>query len=69
MKLLAVLREIDGSGPIDVDGVGSLDSFERRVIAGALERAGGNQVEAARILRVGRDKLRYKMRKHGLKGW
>lgn len=66
-KLLATLREIDGSGPIGVDNVGSLDSFEKRLIAGALERAGGSQAEAARILAVGRDKLRYKMRKHGLK--
>lgn len=44
----------------------SLDSHERRLIADTLERTGGNQSQAARALRIGRDALRYKMRKHGL---
>jgi len=44
----------------------SFDSHEKRFIADALERAGGNQSQAARALRIGRDALRYKMRKHGL---
>ena len=46
----------------------SLDSQERRLIADALERAAGNRSQAARLLRIGRDALRYKMRKHGLEG-
>jgi DNA-binding protein Fis len=32
----------------------------------ALAKAAGNQSQAARELRIGRDALRYKMRKHGL---
>jgi DNA-binding NtrC family response regulator len=32
----------------------------------ALSRANGNQSEAARILKIGRDALRYKMKKFGI---
>ena len=44
-------------------------SGKRRVgwhVADALARAGGNQSQAARILRIGRDALRYKMKKFDL---
>jgi DNA-binding NtrC family response regulator len=44
----------------------SFEENERRLIADALARSGGNQSEAARILRIGRDALRYKAKKHGL---
>jgi transcriptional regulator with PAS, ATPase and Fis domain len=44
----------------------SFESHEKRLLAEALEKAGGNQSQAARELRIGRDALRYKMRKHGL---
>lgn len=44
----------------------SFDEHEKRLIAHALSKARGNQSEAARILRIGRDALRYKMKKHGL---
>jgi DNA-binding NtrC family response regulator len=44
----------------------TFDEHERRLIADALERAAGNQSQAARMLRIGRDALRYKMKKHGL---
>lgn len=43
-----------------------LEEQERRLIADALERTGGNQVHAARLLRISRDVLRYRMKKHGL---
>src|SRR5579862_4049103 len=49
-----------------VDGAESLEECEKRLIAKALMRAGGNQAAAARILRVSRDRLRYKIAKHGL---
>jgi DNA-binding NtrC family response regulator len=39
---------------------------EKRLIVEALSRANGNQSQAARSLRLGRDALRYKMQKHGL---
>lgn len=44
----------------------SLDEHERAIIKDALERAGGNQSQAARFLRIGRDALRYKMKRHNL---
>jgi transcriptional regulator with PAS, ATPase and Fis domain len=48
------------------DGVASLEDQERRLIVQALENAGGNQSQAARLLRIGRDALRYKVKKYGL---
>ena len=45
------------------------DSFalqERLLVMRALESAGGNQTQAARILRISRDRLRYKIKKHNL---
>lgn len=44
----------------------TFDAREKHLIAEALSRAAGNQSQAARALRIGRDALRYKMRKHGL---
>jgi DNA-binding NtrC family response regulator len=46
--------------------VSPLEEQERRLVSDALAQANGNQSEAARILRIGRDALRYKMRKFGL---
>ncbi|HXE65218.1 MAG TPA: sigma-54 dependent transcriptional regulator [Bryobacteraceae bacterium] len=51
--------------PVDAD---SFEEHERRLITDALARSNGNQSEAARVLRIGRDALRYKMKKHGLEG-
>ena len=45
---------------------GTLEEQERRLIAHALEAAGGNQSQAARALKIGRDALRYKIKKHNL---
>lgn len=47
-------------------GIGTLEEQERMLVIRALEAAGGNQSKAARQLRIGRDALRYKMKKHGL---
>lgn len=44
----------------------TLAEQERMMIVRALEAAGGNQSQAARILRIGRDALRYKLKKHNL---
>ncbi|HLJ25145.1 MAG TPA: sigma-54 dependent transcriptional regulator [Candidatus Angelobacter sp.] len=44
----------------------SLDEHEKHLLTNALTKAGGNQSEAARHLRIGRDALRYKMKKYGL---
>jgi DNA-binding NtrC family response regulator len=43
-----------------------LEGQERLLIVQALETAGGNQTEAARILSISRDRLRYKLKKHNL---
>ncbi len=48
------------------EAVGTLAEQERLLIIRALETAGGNQSQAARILRIGRDALRYKLKKHNL---
>jgi DNA-binding NtrC family response regulator len=45
---------------------GTLEEQERTLIIRALEGAGGNQSQAARSLRIGRDALRYKLKKHNL---
>jgi DNA-binding NtrC family response regulator len=44
----------------------SLAEHERQLVVAALEKAQGNQSQAARALGIGRDALRYKMRKYGL---
>jgi DNA-binding NtrC family response regulator len=55
-----------GVEPASTDDGVSLEDHERRLIVQALESAGGNQTQAARLLRIGRDALRYKVKKHRL---
>lgn len=45
----------------------SLAEHERMLLAQALERSGGNQTQAARLLHITRDTLRYKMKKFNLR--
>jgi DNA-binding NtrC family response regulator len=47
-------------------GVATLEDQERQLILRAMQSAGGNQSHAARLLRIGRDALRYKLKKHNL---
>jgi DNA-binding NtrC family response regulator len=58
----APLPDLD-SGPANLP---SLEEQERRLLAEALQKSGGNQSEAARLLRISRDTLHYRMKKHGL---
>ena len=44
----------------------SLAEHERQLVVSALEKAQNNQSQAARTLGIGRDALRYKMKKYGL---
>ena len=44
----------------------SLEAVERAVLVAAMEKAGGNQSEAARLLGISRDTLRYRIVKFGL---
>ena len=48
------------SGRSPTDGL-SLEDNERSLLAQALEKTDGNQTQAARLLRITRDTLRYKM--------
>jgi transcriptional regulator with PAS, ATPase and Fis domain len=45
----------------------SLEDNERRLLVRALERTGSNQTQAAKLLHVTRDTLRYKMKKFNLR--
>ena len=55
------------STPDQADYLGALDEQERLLVLHALQTAGGNQSRAARILHIGRDAMRYKMKKHNLR--
>ena len=48
------------------DGL-SLEDNERSLLVRALEKTEGNQTQAARLLRITRDTLRYKMKKFNLR--
>jgi transcriptional regulator with PAS, ATPase and Fis domain len=48
------------------DGL-SLEDNERSLLTRALEKTNGNQTQAARLLRITRDTLRYKMKKFNLR--
>jgi DNA-binding NtrC family response regulator len=48
------------------DGV-NLEEVERQLVVQALERAGGNQTQAAQLLGINRDQVRYRIEKFGLK--
>ena len=50
-----------------LESASSFEAHEKELLAEALEKAGGNQSEAARILRISRDRMRYKMAKHNLR--
>jgi transcriptional regulator of acetoin/glycerol metabolism len=51
----------DSEGPVGSTG---LTEQERQLLIRALADARGNQSEAAKRLGIGRDALRYKMKKH-----
>jgi len=50
----------------EIEAASMLEDSEKRMVSDALAKAGWNQSEAARLLRIGRDALRYKMKKYGL---
>lgn len=52
--------------PLPDPGLG-LEENERRLILAALEKTGGNQTQAAKLLHITRDTLRYKMKKFQLR--
>jgi DNA-binding NtrC family response regulator len=44
----------------------NLEEVERQLLQQALERAGGNQTQAAQLLGINRDQVRYRIEKFGL---
>ncbi len=50
----------------NAQGTSALEEQERRLVDEALRASGGNQSEAARRLGIGRDALRYKMKRYAL---
>jgi len=60
------LHEAAAPAAIPSDGM-SLEDNERSLLVRALEKTNGNQTQAARLLRVTRDTLRYKMKKFNLR--
>src|SRR5579871_2143823 len=57
---------VSATSEIPNDGL-SLEDNERSLLARALEKTNGNQTQAARLLRITRDTLRYKMKKFNLR--
>jgi DNA-binding NtrC family response regulator len=52
------------SAGVDLEDI--VSQIERRLIEDALARTGGNQIEAAELLSISRDQLRYRLQKYGL---
>ena len=50
---------------LPAEGV-NLEDVERQLLVQALERAGGNQTQAAQLLGINRDQVRYRIEKFGL---
>jgi len=62
----ASLAPADGEEPTLPVGAMTLEEMERRAILQALEQARHNQVQAAKLLGISRDTLRYRMKKFGM---
>ncbi len=63
-KISAPDSEHEKGFPLPESGV-SLEDVEKELVKQALERTRWNQTHAARLLNIGRDALRYKMKKFG----
>ncbi len=62
-------RGLDPQADLPLEGVDlehAVADLERRFVEEALERTDGNQTEAARLLSISRDQLRYRLEKYGL---
>jgi PAS domain S-box-containing protein len=61
-------RGLAVAAPVAMPDTGlSLADHERTLLAQALQKSGGNQTQAARLLHITRDTLRYKMKKFNLR--
>lgn len=59
-------REIDAAVAALLDNGLKFDQIERRIVACALNKAGGKQLGASRILGVGRGEMQYKIKKYDI---
>jgi DNA-binding NtrC family response regulator len=59
--------ELPGEASEPSDSSSSFEHHEKALLEDALARADGNQSEAARILKISRDRMRYKMAKYDLR--
>jgi Fis family transcriptional regulator len=59
-------RKLDGESPHGIYDM-VITHVERTLITSVMERTNGNQTQAARLLRITRDTLRYKMKKFNLR--
>jgi DNA-binding protein Fis len=66
-EILQTLREIEANIVVKPGPHPSLDDHEKNLIATALKWAKGNQSEAARLLGIRRDRMRYKIAKYRLR--
>ena len=64
--VLKTLRHLDKFGVSRSDRNLSLDELDKRLVEDALREAKVNQAEAARLLKITRDRLRYKATKYQL---
>ena len=56
-----------GAAPeVQLGSIAQLEGIERQLIAEAMRKAGGNQSQAARVLGISRDTLRYRLKKHAM---
>ena len=62
----SAVAAVGDAGGASADGMSLVDQ-EKRLLVQALEKSGGNQTQAARLLRITRDTLRYKMKKFNLR--
>jgi DNA-binding NtrC family response regulator len=64
-EVAAPMAQPAAAATLPADGV-KLDEVERRLLAEALERAHGNQSQAAALLGLSRHQVRTRMKRHGL---
>ena len=62
---VAAAGPVNPALPLPEEGL-SLEENERMLLQRALEKTGGNQTKAAKLLKITRDTLRYKMKKYQL---
>jgi len=66
----------EGAGKFDEAGLAvealirsgvSIEKMEEMIVRAALSKSGGRQIDAARILGIGKGEIQYKLKKHGIK--